>query len=194
MISRKPRRLRLLGAVVAALAFAGAGPAQAADTATVPDTSAVLVELLGNAKFVGFPAVCPGTLPEDNQDEVICLAELYEVPVRVIRPLGGVRTAKRLTIRFTAHSFHAVWRKHSRFLLDIVPFEDKGRRGHFAWYWDWPDDNGRFCQDSGSVENIRSEPIRKLYLTRRAQIVPRDSDDWSKGSAIHCVTGFERMK
>lgn len=173
-------------------AFATGG-ALAKDAPAKGEPSTILVELLGDAKMIGYPAVCPGSSPDESQDDIICMAELYEAPARVLRHIGGDKTPRRLNIRFTAHSFHAVWDKRVRFLLVVAPFEDKGRSGHFAHYWDWENEHGLFCQSTDMVERIGDSYVQRLYQTRPARQVESDTDDWSAGSLIHCIKGSERL-
>ncbi len=178
----------------AALALGcAARPVTAEGRQAQAEPTTVLVELLGDARMVGFPAVCPGSSPDENQDEIICLAEIYEAPARVLRHIGGSPVPRRLNVRFTAHSFHAVWDKRVRFLLIVTPFEDKGRAGHFAHYWDWENDRGLFCKEADWLARESDSLIKRLYLTRPARRIPVDTDDWSAGSMIHCVKGTERL-
>jgi hypothetical protein len=157
------------------------------------DASSLLVQISRPAKMIGFPAVCPGSSPEDKQDELICLAELYEAKVRVLRHLGGPETARYLTIRFTAHSFHAVWRKNVRFLLVVTPFEDKGNRGHFASYWDWENEQRKFCKATNDIADWNAVPMKALFAAGKRRITDADDEDWSENIEILCVTGYERM-
>lgn len=177
------------GAVLAlcsALAFA---PIQA--RAVEPERSFLLVEVTSPAKFVGFPAVCPGTSPDENQEEIVCMAELYEARVKVLRHLGGAPTNRRLKIRFTAHSFSAVWQRNVRFLIVAAPFEDKGSAGQFALDWDWEDEDGLFCRDEDDVIQEEASPLKRLYAARPVKVASSDIDDWPEGSRIICVTGNE---
>jgi hypothetical protein len=157
------------------------------------EPSALLVEVTSPAKFIGFPAVCPGSAPEENQEDLLCFAELYEAKVKVLRHLGGAPTERRLTIRFMAHSFHAVWQKDVRFLLVTRPFEDKGAKGHFASYWDWENDMGLFCVGQEAAATEDWEPLKRLYARGKKRVTKVDDDEWSKGSAILCVSGVERL-
>jgi hypothetical protein len=159
-----------------------------------PEPSSLLVEVTSPAEFIGFPTVCPGTSPDENQEEIICMAELYEARVKVLRHLGGATTKRRLTIRFTAHSFSAVWQRKVRFLIVAAPFEDKGSTGHFALDWDWEDKNGLFCRDEDDALQEDNLPLKRLYATRPAKVVAADTEGWSEGSRIICVTGNEVLR
>ncbi len=158
-----------------------------------PQQSLLLVELLGPAKMVGFPAVCPGSSPEDDQSDMICLAELYEVPARVIKTVDGVKTKRRLNIRFTAHGYNVVWKKDRRFVLGVVPFEDEGRAGHFAWFWDWEDENGEFCTGNASLEKADAS-IRDFYRSGHVRKASRRDENWSRGYEIACTEGQRRWR
>lgn len=182
--------LSLIMAALASPALAQSGEPQPSDTIS----TAVLVELSEHARQIGYPAVCPGSSPDEDQSEMLCFAELYEVRARVIRNLGGAELPYRVTIRFTAHSFHAVWRKQRRMLLIVAPFDDKGRKGHFAHYWDWQDESGRFCQAATDIARWQDSPIKRLYLSVPGRPVLKDSKDWTKGMILHCVTGTEPLR
>jgi hypothetical protein len=172
-----------------ALVAAGDAPT---DNAASED-STLLVELRDNARMIGLPAVCPGSSPDENQEEIICLAELYEVPVRVLRHIDGAPTPRRLNVRFTAHSFHAVWRRNVRFLLIVRPFEDKGRTGHFAWFWDWENDEGRFCKTAEEVGHYEEFTVSRVYRSRKGRLIKRETEEWAEGAVVHCVKGTERL-
>ena len=186
----------LVGAVLALFLSVGvhAAPREAvtiAPTAAPPlpaEPSTLLVQLTGKAKMIGYPAVCPGSSADDNQSEIICMAELYEAPARVIQHLDGARTERRLTIRFTAHSFHAVWQKDVRFLLGVVPFEDKGATGHFAYFWDCEGDTGEFCRGAKELDDL-APPIRDFYRSGRVRKATARDADWERGWEIACVKG-----
>lgn len=176
----------LLLGLFGALVFAAA-PALAQEEAP-PPRSYLLVELLGPAKMIGYPAVCPGSSPDEDQSQLICMAELYEAPARVIQHLGGAQTEKRLNIRFTAHSFFAVWQKDVRFLLSVIPFEDKGRTGHFAYSWEWENDRGEFCIDAKHLDDL--EPaFRDFYAAGRIRKARARDEDWERGYMIACAKG-----
>lgn len=155
--------------------------------------STLLVRVESAAKFIGFPQVCPGSTPDDSEEDAICLAELYEAKVKVLRHVGGTPTQKNLTVRFTAHSYHAVWRREARFLIVVAPFEDKGRHGHFASFWDWENNEGRFCEEQETIAQMGAIPLARLYAKGSRLVVQRDNDEWSAGSRIVCVTGRERL-
>ena len=155
--------------------------------------STLLVQVTRPAKFIGFPAVCPGSSTEEDPADSICVAGLYEARVKVLRHLGGAPTGRRLTIRFTAHSFHAVWQKDVRFLLVASPFDDKGATGHFASRWDWENEMGLFCVEQEAAEKEDWEPLKQLYGQGKKRVTKVDDDEWRKGSPIICVSGKERL-
>lgn len=152
------------------------------------DASYILVQLTGKAEMIGYPAVCPGSRPDEDQSEIICMAELYEAPALVIQHLGGAQTERRLTIRFTAHSFHVVWDMDVRFLLGVVPFDDEGATGHFAYFWDWEDDKGEFCRGTNELDDFAT-PIRDFYRSGRIRKATARDADWERGWEIACVKG-----
>ncbi|MEP5509683.1 MAG: hypothetical protein ABJP70_09460 [Erythrobacter sp.] len=188
-------------AVVFAVVSAASQPTLAEETAALsegeaeaaPEQSLLLVELLGPAKMIGFPAVCPGSSPEDDQSDMICLAELYEAPARVIKTLDGVKTKRRLNIRFTAHSAYVVWKKDRRFVLSVVPFEDEGRTGHFAWFWDYEEENGEFCVGNEGLENADAS-IRDFYRSGHVRKASRRDENWEHGYEIACTQGQRRWR
>ena len=163
---------------------------QVAPEAPPPPPALLLVEVVRPARYIGTPRICEE--PDDNGDIPICLMELYEADVRVLRHYDGPYIDRRVTVRFTAHSFHAVWQRGVRFILAIRPFEDQGRNGHFANYWDWENEDGRFCKDVDTISRFGYPQLQHLYKRGRLRTIPRDTDDWSGGSIIRCITGNER--
>ncbi len=157
-----------------------------------PEPSTLLVRVTKTAKMIGYPAVCPGSSEAENQDGVICMAELYAARVHVLNNLDGPVTQRDLTIRFTAHSFHVVWHKDVRFLLTVSPFEDKGATGHFASYWIWENENGQFCRDSDAVLKEDWEPLKRAFSAGKKHITKADDTHWSIGTEIICITGREK--
>jgi len=158
------------------------------DEAAAEEVSYLLVELLGRAKMVGYPAVCPGSSPDDDQSEIVCIAELYEAPARVIDHLGGAKTSRRLNIRFTAHSYNVVWKRNRRFLLSVIPFNDKGREGYFAFNWDWENDKREFCVLESGLSDT-AEPLQKFFKNGRRHVTTEKDESWSEGLTIRCAKG-----
>jgi hypothetical protein len=157
-----------------------------------PEPSTLLVSVTKAAKMIGYPAVCPGSSEDENQDEIICMAELYEARVHVLNNLGGPQTERDLTIRFTAHSFHAVWQKDVRFFLVVSRFEDKGATGYFAFRWDWEDEQGQFCEEPNYVNSEEIEPIKRAFVLGKVRIIGKDNDHYTQGSKLICITGHEK--
>jgi hypothetical protein len=157
-----------------------------------PEPSTLLVRVTKAAKMIGYPAVCPGSSEDENQDEIICMAELYEARVHVLNNLGGPQTERDLTIRFTAHSFHVVWQKDVRFLLVVSPFEDNGATGYFAFRWDWDDEQGQFCEELDYVNSAEIEPIKRAFALGKVHIIGKDNDHYTQGSKLICITGHEK--
>ncbi len=184
----------LVGAVLALFWSIGAhaAPQEAVTAAPIAspalpaDASYLLVQLTGKVKWIGYPAVCPGSSPDEDQSGSICVAELFEAPARVIQHLGGAQTERRLTIRFTAHSFRRVWDKNVRFLLGVVPFDDKGATGHFAYFWHWEDGEGEFCRDTYELNDF-APPIRDFYRSGRIRKATARDDDLERGREIVCA-------
>jgi hypothetical protein len=105
----------------------------------------MFVEYRQPAKFVGLPNICPGSSPEENQDGIVCMAELYEGPARGLRHLSGPKLPRNMRLRTTAHSMHVFLRPGSLLLVAAQPFVDQGTEGVFAHWWRMADDDGRFC-------------------------------------------------
>ena len=156
-----------------------------------PPPSLLLVEVVRPARMIGTPRICEE--PDENGEMPVCLMELYEADVRVLRRWDGPDIGRRATIRFTAHSFYAVWRRGVRLILATRPFEDQGREGNFANYWDWENGEGRFCESVDTIARFDHTPLRQIYERGRLRTISHDTDDWSKGSVIRCVTGNERI-
>ncbi len=162
-----------------------AAPAAAQKANEAADRSFVLVRLTSSAEMIGFPAVCPGSSPEEDQSQIICMAELYEADVRVIRHLGGPEVGPTLRVRFTAHSFHAVWRRGVTFALGTFPFEDQGNSGHFAFFWDWERD-GEMCQAEDNLDDVPG-PLRAFYQSGPTRMTGENEESWSEDVLLHCA-------
>ncbi|WP_417618757.1 hypothetical protein [Parasphingorhabdus sp.] len=155
-------------------------------------SSTLLVRVIRDAKFVGFPDVCSDSSSENNQGGLVCMVELYEAKVKVLRHFGGPPTERELIIRFTAHSFHAVWKRDVRFLLEVVPFDDNSTTGHFATYWDWENKNGEFCKAEDSLNVKKVHPVEELYARGLTRISAKNDKSWSEGSRLKCINGNEK--
>ena len=154
--------------------------------------STLLVRLEEPAKYVGIPKGCAGDETDEDGNPIICLMELYEAKAVVLRNFGGAKTARRLTVRFTAHSYYAVWQKGVRFLLIVFPFEDQTRKEHFAHYWDW-ERGGKFCVGQEFAHKSAGEPLGKLYAWGTRRVTGKSEKDWSEDYPIVCVTGREKL-
>ena len=97
-------------AVTLSLALSGPAAAETTDQAAIT----LLVRLESAAKYIGSPKVCEE--PDETGEIALCFMELYEAKAVVLRNFGGAVMPRRITIRFTAHSFHAVWKEDVRFL------------------------------------------------------------------------------
>lgn len=118
----------------------------------------MFVEFRQPAKFVGFPKICPGSPPDANPEEEICLAELYQGPASRLRHLSGPRTSRSMRLRTTAHSAHVFLRPDNLLLVAARPFDDEGTKGIFAHWWIMADEKGRFC--------LRESQIAELGLAK----------------------------
>lgn len=176
------------------LLAAQAAPTQATATTPPPnpqDPSVLLVEALGPARYGGTPQSC--VEPDADGEIPICMMELYEADVRVLRRFDGPDIGRRAVIRFTTHSFNVVWQRGVRFILNTQPFEDQGRSGHFASYWDWEDAAGQFCESPEALARMNNSPLANVYLRGRLRTITRATDEYNVGT-IHCANGRERAR
>lgn len=169
--------------LLASLAQNEGGLPQSAD----PAPTLVLAEVVRPARYIGIPRTC--FEPDENGEMPICMMEIYEADVRTLRHWSGPEVPARMTVRFTAHSAHAVWQRGTRFVLQLRPFEDAGRSGLFASYWDWEDRNGEFCNQDETIARLPPD-IGAIYRRGHQRIIARDTDEWSAG-VIRCATGRE---
>lgn len=114
----------------------------------------MFVEFRQPAKFIGFPKICPGSSPDENRDEQLCLAELYQGPAERLRHLSGPKTQRTMRLRTTAHSAHVFLRPGTFLLVAARPFEDQGTSGVFAYWWAMADDDGRFCLAESEIAEL----------------------------------------
>lgn len=125
------------------LALQGGTEAMAQIIEPAPEPTLMIVEFPSGAPVIGLPARCPGAPPDEPANESICLAELYQGPVRVVRHLSGPRLGRGLLVRLTAHARR--WRPGTRMIVATRPFEDQGTAGQFAIWWLSPEADGDFC-------------------------------------------------
>lgn len=135
--------------------LAGALPAAAmllaAPSADPPPEFAVLViEFREVAKFAGFPKVCPGTAPGQASEDDLCIAELYDVPVRTVRRISGSPKVAGRMLRYTAHNLYAP--PGRRLLVQAFPWK---RDWLVAGWWEMPDEHGEICLDAQDAENLQ---------------------------------------
>jgi hypothetical protein len=147
------------GLVAAAAALASAG---AAETPPPREPTVMIVEFPRGAPFLGFPARCPGSPPDADPAEEICLAELYQGRIRVVRHISGPRVAMGTRLRLTAHARN--WPHGMRMMVATVPFNDNGTRGQFAFWWETPEENGDYCHGEAHLAEWDDGPVRRAFL------------------------------
>lgn len=138
--------------------LAGALPAMAmlAAVQTVeapPEFAVLVVDFRGDAQFAGLPKVCPGSDPADAQEDEVCIAELYDAPVRIVRRIAGTPKVTGRSLRFTAHAIRVS--SGSRMLVMAYRWK---RDWLFAPWWELPDKRGEVCLEKVSAERLRIEP------------------------------------
>lgn len=133
----------------------------------VPEPTVMIVEFPEGAPMIGFPRRCPGAPADEDDSEWICLAELYQGRIEIIRHLSGPRARRGEFVRLTAHARN--WYPGLQMIVATVPFRDGGITGRFAWWWHLPEANDDFCLPTeelpGSEEHIR-RAFESGYLRR----------------------------
>ena len=153
--------MRLAAALMIALALQGnAATAQAQAAAPAPEPSLMIVEFPFGAKFIGFPKRCPGSTEEDSDDD-ICIAELYEGPAQTVRHISGPPIRRRVRLRLTAHARN--WPAGTRMMVLTIPFNDKGKTGNFAYWWDLPTDGVDYCMDTETLARWGDDPVSRAF-------------------------------
>lgn len=145
-----------------------------------------VIRLLERPEYVGPPAVCPGSSPQDDPTRVICTASLYQARVSLARLLGDEEIERRFTLRFTASAEWINWVRGTKALVATRPFEDKGTEGHFAYWWNWENQEGRFCEGEEFVAKSPA-PLRDFYREGKVITAPEDDEEWSAGYSYVCV-------
>lgn len=126
----------------------------------------MFVEFRQPAKYIGVPKICPGSSPEENQDEILCVAELYQGPAERLRHLSGPKVPRNMRLRATAHSAYKFLRPGTLLLVAARPFEDQGTQGVFAHWWTMADDDGRFCFREDELAELGIDKLwRKAKLS-----------------------------
>jgi hypothetical protein len=143
------------------LALALQGAAGAAAPGPVAEPTMMIVEFTRGAPMIGFPRRCPGSTEEVPPEDEICLAELYQGRVRVVRHLSGPRLGRHGLVRLTAHARH--WRPGTRMIVATHPFADQGTTGQFAFWWDLPRDDEDYCVAAGELARWGDGPVSRQF-------------------------------
>ncbi|WP_447725060.1 hypothetical protein [Sphingomonas koreensis] len=115
-----------------------------------PEFAILVVEFRGAAKFAGFPKICPGANPSEASENSVCIAELYDARVRIVRRISGPPKVTGWTLRYTAHVLRV--QEGARMLVMAYRWES-GRL--FAPWWDLPDERDEVCLDARHAEHLR---------------------------------------
>jgi hypothetical protein len=145
-------------AAVFVAVFLTAASVQAEESVSEP--TVMVVEFPRGARFVGFPSRCPGAT--DDQEAEMCLAELYEGGAINIRHVAGPRIEHRFRLRLTAHA--RSWPPGTRMLVAVLPFEDRGVTGRFAYWWDLPAAGDAFCQTVEDLQRWPDGAVRQAFM------------------------------
>ncbi len=137
--------------------------ASASAQESVSEPTLMVVELPRGARFIGFPRRCPGDTEEEPEgsEESLCLAELYEGWATRVRHVSGPRLAYRSRLRLTAHA--KSWPPGTRLLVAVLPFQDQGVSGRFAYWWDPPAAGDDYCQAIGDLRSWPDNAIRQAF-------------------------------
>ena len=150
----------------------------AAQSAEPPPEFAVLVvEFRSVAKFAGIPKVCPGADPGKASEDDICIAELYDVPVRTVRRISGPPKVEGRNLRYTAHNLNGP--EGRRMLVMAYPWK---REWLVAGWWNIPDERGEVCLDVQDAENLR---IKAEWLRWREHVLAGEGD--GKSHPVRCL-------
>lgn len=115
-----------------------------------PEFAVLVVEFGGVAKFAGEPKVCPGADPSEASEDDLCIAEVYDVPVRTVRRISGSPKVAGRALRYTAHNLYGPAGR--RLLVKAFPW----KRGWLvAGWWRLPNERGEVCLDGQEAEELR---------------------------------------
>ena len=143
--------------------------ADAAHAAAVAQPTMMIVEFPRGARFVGLPRRCPGST-DDNPEDEICIAELYQGPAFIVRHLSGPRVGRGEPLRLTAHARR--WPPGTRMLVLTLPFEDQGTTGNFAHWWhlpeddEWasPEEDDDYCLSTDILARWGDNPVTRQFV------------------------------
>ena len=155
------------------LAFAAGIAAQPAVEPTV-----MIVEF--EPAYVGIPAGC-------EVPETICLAELYEGPVKVLRHLSGPPIRSGEIVRYQRHG--QLIHPRIRVIVSARPFEDKGTgtRGYFAFWWDRPVEPGKYCLTDEELKSWSADdPVRLVFDS--AKLRHFRPKGWDEADDFRCIS------
>jgi hypothetical protein len=148
----------------AALLIAGAAQSGAAAATPSPapavEPTMMIVEFPQGVPVIGVPARCPGATDDDSEED-ICIAELYEGRAIVARHLSGPRITRHERVRLTAHARR--WPGGTRMLVVTRPFNDRGTTGQFAFWWHLPEPDGDFCVGAETLTQWADGPVSRRF-------------------------------
>lgn len=175
--------------IAAAIALAAPAPVAAAQAAQGPEPSVMIVEFPRGAPMIGFPHFCPGSSPDEDQSEIICLAELYQGRIRTVRHMSGPPVARGTRLRLTAHARPLA--RGTRMIVATYPFRDGEVSGQFAFWWALPEENGDFCVAAQTLDEWPDSPVRRTF-ERASYRRHFRADGYVEAADFRCVSGLRR--
>lgn len=149
----------------------------APSTEPPPEFAVLVVEFREVAKFAGFPKVCPGTAPDEASEDDLCIAELYDAPIRVVRRISGPPKIVGRKLRYTAHNLYGP--PGRRLLAEVWLWK---REWLVAAWWDLPDERGEVCLDAQDAESLR---IKAQWSRWRERVTDGQGD--GKSYPMRCL-------
>jgi hypothetical protein len=160
----------------------GLAVAIAAEPAKPMDSQPTVMIVEFEPKYVGMPVSCGD--PDEEGNPTICLAELYEGPVRVLRHLSGPAIPSGQILRYSHHGQFI--NPRIRLIVAARPFEDKGTKGYFAFWWDRPTEPGSYCVTDEELERWPNGPVRKVFLA--GQFRHFRPPDYDEAADFRCLS------
>ena len=140
------------------------------------EPSVLIVEF--EPSYVGIPVGC-------ENPETICLAELYEGPMRVLQHLSGPSIQSGQILRYSRHGQYI--KPRVRLVVAVRPFEDNGTKGYFAFWWERPVEPGKYCVTVDQFKSWSAEdPVRRVFST--AKVRHFQPAGWDESDDFHCIT------
>lgn len=150
-----------------------------AATTVDADSSYLMIRVEQKPTYVGTPRECA-------EPNVVCMMELQDAKVSVVRNFGGKSVPKRLLVRSSGHHHYVPWRRGNTLLIRAVPFVDGTIRGWYADYWQ-PVWGGEACVTEIEATSFVGSPFGEVFARGSKRLAEDGNRYWEAGEKLICV-------